>query len=130
MRLLLDNCLSPNHARGLQGLLGADGHTIVHLREKFGAATRDEVWLRELADEGNWAVLTEDHGIRRKKHEREKWLGGTLVVFFLARGWSGLNLLQKHERLIRIMGGVIENADGTKRGIGFIVRLNGTLVRA
>ena len=58
MNLFLDNCLAIRHARALNAIIQPDGHSVVHLRDKFAADKPDVEWLRELGREGGWIVIS------------------------------------------------------------------------
>lgn len=82
MKLLIDNNLPPRWAVALRALFEDDGDVIVHLRERFDAATTDAEWIRALGGEGNWSVLSSDIRIAKQRPSRELFIGAGLVGFF------------------------------------------------
>lgn len=130
MRLFVDNCLAPRHARALHLLSADDGHEIVHLRDKFPESTGDDVWIPALDAEGGWCAITKDRNIRRKPHERRLWMGRSLVMFFLAPGWDHLRLGVQHAKLSSCMDELFEQARRARPGTGFILRVDGRVTRA
>jgi hypothetical protein len=48
--------------------------------------THDVVWIRELATDGGWTIISGDPRITKLRHEREAWLSSGLTAFFLVKG--------------------------------------------
>lgn len=89
MKFLFDNNLPPSLARGIAGLSTreSDVQEVTPLRAKFAADTPDEEWLRALALEGGWNVLSIDR-FEKSAAERELVRRHGLTVFVLDRQWS------------------------------------------
>ncbi|MBE9557834.1 MAG: hypothetical protein IMF08_13330 [Proteobacteria bacterium] len=100
MKLLVDHNISPYLARAVGVVVEPDGHTVIALKDKFSPDATDETWIETLGREGGWAVLTDDHRIRKNPAERAAWRSARLKGFFLAPGWRKFNTIQKTGRLL------------------------------
>jgi hypothetical protein len=100
LKLLFDNNISPRVARAIQALVVADGDSACALRDKYDPSTPDVEWIRGLASEGGWYVVSGDHRITKNKIEREAWLQTELVGFFLEPSLARLDPLQQTARLL------------------------------
>jgi hypothetical protein len=98
--VLVDNNLSPLLARAIDILVAPDGHTVIALREKFAASTKDAEWIEALGAEGGWTVLSGDVHITRRPAERLAWHRSRLKGFFLAPAWSRMTNIEKTARLL------------------------------
>ena len=81
MNFFLDNNLSPRLSRALNELEGENGHTVVHLRERFDRNATDEEWLRGLSGD-RWCIITGDFRISRNPHEVKARNESGHTVFF------------------------------------------------
>jgi len=82
---MVDNDLPPRLARALHLIFETDGDEVVALREKFGRANvTDADWIKQLGDEGRWAVLSADRRIAKQRPSRELFIGAGLVGFFFS----------------------------------------------
>jgi hypothetical protein len=127
VRLFLDNCLAVRHARALHSILEPEGHSVVHLRDKFTADIPDAKWLHELGKEGDWVVISGDVRIVRNAHEREAWHQSGLTVFFLKPGWTNIAPLEQHAKFAHCLQDLIECARRAKPGSGFTVTPQGKI---
>lgn len=100
MKLFVDNNLSPYLARSMHQIVSVNGDIVVALRDKFSPGTSDLEWIQELGNERGWAVLTDDHRIRKNPAEREAWRSTDLLGFFLAPGWRKQNPIVQTGRLL------------------------------
>lgn len=89
MNYFFDNNLSPHLAAGIAAFSRYDARIgqVVHLRTKFDPCTPDEDWLRALADEGLWCVVSRD-AFNKSRAERELVRQHGLSVVTLARQWN------------------------------------------
>jgi predicted nuclease of predicted toxin-antitoxin system len=67
VRFFFDNNLPIRLARALQAL--APEHEIIHLIDKFAANTPDADWMRGLAGELGWVIISGDIRIGKNLHE-------------------------------------------------------------
>jgi predicted nuclease of predicted toxin-antitoxin system len=88
VKFFLDNCIAPVFAKVLNILAERQGHPIVHLRDKFPPDTKDPEWIRALAEEGEWIIVSGDPRISREKAERQAWQESRLTAFFFGDGWT------------------------------------------
>ncbi len=123
MKFFLDNTLPPRLAEALRALEGPQGYAIKHLREMFQPDTPDVEWIRKLAAEGEWVMISGDVRISRNQFERRAWIESGLTAFFLAKGWSGLKLWDQAWRLVRWWPEIVAQAEKIRPGAGFIVPL-------
>jgi hypothetical protein len=119
----LDNTLAPRIAEALGALEGPGGHTVKYLREMFSADTPDVDWIRRLASDGDWVIISGDVRISRNEFERRAWRESGLTAFFLAKGWSGLRLWDQAWRLVKWWPDIVAQAEKIRPGAGFIVPL-------
>jgi hypothetical protein len=89
LKFLFDNNLPPSLARGIAHLSSFDPaiEQVIHLRDRFRHNESDEVWLRELANEGGWIVVSIDQ-FKKSKAERELLRQRGLTVFVLDPQWA------------------------------------------
>jgi hypothetical protein len=125
VRFFLDNCLPPRLANALAALSGPDGHTVVHLRDKFPPDTEDTAWIRSLADDGDWIIVSGDPRITRNPAEREAWRESQLTAFFLKSGWTNLEFWIQVSKLIALWPKIVAHAEYAERGSGFFVPVRG-----
>lgn len=123
MRFFLDNTLPPRFAEVLQLLEGNGGHEIVHLRSKFPVDTKDVDWIRSLAAERDWVIVSGDIRISQNEFERKEWLNSGLTAFFFAKGWTTTKLWDQAWRLIKWWPIIVEQAQKIRPGAGFVVPL-------
>lgn len=127
MKLLVDNNISPLVARTLRAALTeGEGH-VEHIRERFGPGVKDEDWLQALGSEGGWAVLTADHRISRRPHEKAIWRSTDLVIFFLEPAFAKLPPREQAGRLILRWEDLVAAFGKSRPPAGFRVRLRGRL---
>ena len=126
MRFFLDNCLAIRHARALDALLKPE-HEFTHLQEKFPQDTKDADWISKLGKERGWIVISGDYRIGKSAHEKAAWHASGLTVFFLGKGWMNIPLKQQHSKLALALDDIIEHAEKSKPGTGFLITLNGKI---
>jgi hypothetical protein len=88
MKLALDENLPPSLARAIHALLAPDSGEAISIPERFGAGFADRDWIATLREQRGWAVLTADHKLRTRPHERLVLMQSGLIVLVLAHGWS------------------------------------------
>jgi PIN like domain len=123
VRFFLDNTLPPRFAEVLQLLEGDGGHKIVHLRSKFPVDTKDVDWIRSLAGERDWVIVSGDIRISQNEFERKEWLNSKLTAFFFAKGWTTIKLWDQAWRLIKWWPAIVEQSQKIRPGAGFVVPL-------
>lgn len=100
MKVLLDHNLPPRLARALNMIFEPDDEVIA-LSDKFGRSDlSDEAWITELGNEGDWAVLSADLRIAKKKPSRDLFLRAGLVGFFLSPSMQKAKLERQAARLL------------------------------
>ena len=129
MKLLVDNNLPPCLGRGLNALFNSD-HDVIHIRDKFGTGSlSDEAWIRELAEEGGWCVLSSDRRIATRKPSRDLFLRSNLIGFFLLPAVAKLPLHALTARIL-ILWPIVERTAHTKDRGCFEIGIKGTSLRA
>lgn len=124
MRFFADNNISPAIAGALHALGTYDDHVVHHAKDfsgRFERSAPDEVWLAELANEGDWVILSGDHRITKRPHQRRVWLDSGLTAFFLATGWMTAGFHQQAWRLVRWWPQIFSQAERVEPGAGFVV---------
>jgi hypothetical protein len=126
LRFFLDNNLTTKLARGFhQFVLGE--HEVVHLRDRFSRDTPDVEWMRQLADETGWVILSGDVAIGRNPYEIEAWKAAGHTIFFLKAGWTNIEFWQQVQKLARCFPDIIDRARRSKPGNSFLVTMNGKI---
>lgn len=110
MKFLLDNNLPPPLARALNELCKRDGHTVVHLSEKFTPSTPDIEWVKALKAEGNWVVVSQDQ-FKKSDLEKQAFRQAGLTVFCLAKHWSKATYWDKAHQIVRWWPAIIEQSE-------------------
>ena len=119
MRFFLDNHLAPALARSLHALSEREGDEVYHLKSRFDGATSDIDWIRTLAEEGGWIVLSGDFRIIRRPHEKRIWQSARLTGFFLAKGWINATFWDQAWRLVRWWPQIAAQARRVEAGATF-----------
>ncbi|MBI2928714.1 MAG: DUF5615 family PIN-like protein [Verrucomicrobia bacterium] len=126
MNFLFDNNLAPKLARGLNALVEPE-HKIVHLKDRFAPNVEDEEWMKTLAQEQCWVIITADVRIRRNPHEVRAWKEAGHTVFFLKPGWTDLTFWEQANKFTKSFPDIISTAERAKLGAGFLVSVNGKI---
>jgi predicted nuclease of predicted toxin-antitoxin system len=58
VRFFFDNCVSIKFVQALSILAQVQGYELVHLTDPFSADTPDEEWIRSLARDGDWVIIS------------------------------------------------------------------------
>lgn len=122
MRVFIDNCLAPRVAKALAQL--EDRFEVEHLKQIFPSATDDVEWIRVLARDRDWIVVTADL-MYRVRQEREAIQQAGHVVFFLSKGWANLPLWEQASKLFHWWPRLMDEALKAKRGDCFLVPVKG-----
>lgn len=126
MRFFVDNNIAPKLARGFNAFVAGE-HEVVHLRDKFPASTPDVDWMRALAGDSGWVILSGDVAIGRNPHEVKAWKEAGHVVFFLKKGWTNIEFWQQVQKLAKAFPDIIAEARRAKPGDCFVVTTNGKI---
>ena len=124
MKLLVDNNLPPRLASALHTIFEPD-HEVVALRNKFGRSNlTDEEWIIRLGKEGDWAVLSADMNIARKKPSRDLFIGAGLVGFFFGPAMQKWPLSRQCARVLIIWPQMVSHMKTAANGV-FELRASG-----
>lgn len=110
MKFLLDNNLPPALARALNELSKVEGHSVVHLSEKFPRDTADIDWITALKAEGDWVIVSQDQ-FRKSDLEKEAFRQAGLTVFCLAKHWSKARYWEKAHQIVRWWPAIMAQAE-------------------
>lgn len=109
MKFFFDNGLSPRLAAAFRVLLESEGHVVEHIHDRFPHDIADIDWIRALAREEGWIVISRDARLLKNPHERQALAEAGLIVFVLATGWHHQkrwsitwNLMRWWERIMRV----------------------------
>jgi len=127
VNFFIDNNLPPKVARALHCLLEPQ-HSVVHLKERFAADTSDVDWMRSLATESDWVIVSGDTNISRNPHEVEAWKAAGHTTFFLSPGWTHLGRFEQASKLLALFPRIVDLAMKTKRGSVFMVPIRGAKI--
>ncbi|HVU23753.1 MAG TPA: hypothetical protein VHE13_06480 [Opitutus sp.] len=126
MRLFFDNNLSPKLARSLDVLVQPE-HRVVHLKERFAANTPDAVWMRALASESDWVIVSGDLQIRQNAHEIKAWQEAGHTTFFLKKGWIALARWDQVWKFAKVFPELLTTAERARKGSAFFITPNGKI---
>lgn len=126
MRFFFDNNLAPRLAHGFKAL-ALDQHEIIHLRDRFPASKPDVEWMKELAAESGWVIISADVRIGKNRHEIEAWKQAGHTIFFLKSGWTSIDFWQQVQKLAKCFPEIVELAQRAKPGDSFQVKVNGKI---
>ena len=125
MRFFFDNNLPVRLAKALQVL--APEHEIIHLTDKFAANTADVDWMRGLAGELDWVIISGDMRIGKNLHEVQAWREAGHTLFFLKPGWITQPFWVQAWRFVKCFPEIVAAAKKAKTGDSFVVAVNGTI---
>ena len=118
--------IAPRLAHGFNEFV-KDEHEVVHLRKRFAANTPDVEWMRAMANEANWVILSGDTAIGRNPHEVAAWKEAGHVIFFLKPGWTNIPFWQQVQKLAKCFPEIIARAQRAKPGDSFMVSVRGEI---
>ena len=126
MRFFVDNNVAPRLARGFNQFVAGE-HEFVHLRDRFPADAPDVKWMRELAAESNWVIISGDVAIRKNPHEVAAWKEAGHVIFFLKPGWTNIPFWTQVEKLAQRFEKIEQLARRATPGDSFMVGVRGEI---
>ena len=126
MKFFFDNNLAAKIARGLNCFVSPD-HQVVHLKEKFAADTDDTVWMKQLAQQEDWIIITADRRIGKNPHEIAAWKQAGHTIFFLKPGWTDMKFWDQAQKFTKCFPQIIEKATHAKRGSSFVISVSGKI---
>ena len=126
MRIFIDNNIAPKLARGFNEFVQGEDE-VVHLRDRFSGNTPDVDWMRGLAAESGWVILSGDVAIGRNPHEVAAWKGAGHTIFFLRSGWTNIEFWQQVQKLAKCFPEIMALAQRAKPGDSFLVTVNGKI---
>ncbi len=104
-------------------------HHVFHLRDKFAPNTEDAEWMKKLAAEADWIIITADVRISRNPHEVKAWKEAGHTIFFLKPGWTHLTFWDQANKFTKCFPQILHEAERAERGTAFIVTTNGKIER-
>lgn len=129
MRFFFDNNLSPKLARSLHELVQPE-HEVVHLKQKFPADISDEKWMRGLAAEPDWVIVSGDLQIRKNKHEIMAWKEAGHTTYFLKPGWIHIPIWDQMWKFAKVFPEILATAERARKGTAFFVTPNSKIEEA
>lgn len=129
MKFFFDNNLSPKLARSLDVLVQPE-HRVIHLKERFAADTADEVWMRALAGESDWVIISGDLQIRKNPHEIKAWQEAGHTTFFLKKGWTDLSFWDQAWKFAKVFPELLATAERARKGSAFFITPNTKIEQA
>lgn len=126
MRFFVDNNIALRLSRGFHEFVHGE-HEFVHLRQKFPANTPDVKWMRDLAAESGWVIISGDVAIRKNPHEVAAWKEAGHVIFFLKPGWTNIPFWTQVEKLTQRFEQIEALARRAKPGDSFMVGVRGEI---
>jgi hypothetical protein len=126
VRFFFDNNLPPKLAKGLHVLIAPE-HEVIHLKEKFPQNTSDEDWMKGLAKELDWVIISGDNRITKNPHEVQAWRAAGHTTFFLKPGWTNFDFWTQAYKIVKCFPDIIATARKAKSGKFFLVAGNGKI---
>jgi PIN like domain len=126
VRFFFDNNLAAKLAHGLDQMIEPN-HRVFHLRDKFPPNVEDVVWMKSLASEQGWIIITADVRISRNPHEIRAWEEAGHTIFFLKPGWTDLTFWEQANKFTKCFPQIIKEAARAERGAAFIITVNGKI---
>ena len=125
MKFFFDNNLAAKLAHGLNEMV-EPGHQVVHLRDKFAPNVEDVVWMKALAAEEDWVIITADVRIVVAIHMRFVLGKKPDIPFFLKPGWTDLTFCwNQANKFTKCFPQVIAQAERAERAAAFVITVNG-----
>lgn len=125
MRFFFDNCVSVKFVRALSILAQIQEYELVHLTERFAPDTSDEEWIRRLANDRDWVIISGDPRISRGRAQRRAWQESGLTAFFFADGWASRGFWKQAESLVHWWPQIVLRAREATAGTGYLIPLSG-----
>jgi hypothetical protein len=126
VRFFIDNNIAPKLARGFHQFVAGE-HEVIHLRDRFPPDKPDVEWMRELAGESGWIILSGDVAISRNPHEVAAWKEAGHTIFFLKAGWTNIEFWPQVQKLAKCFPEIITRAHRAGAGDSFLVTVNGKI---
>jgi hypothetical protein len=124
VKFYFDRTQSPRLARIALEVLAHEGHGCDWSRHRYpDRDPGDAAWMRDLAGEGGWTLISGDERISRNPAERAIWRASGMTTFFLQPTWMGAQLPEQAWRLLRWLPRLIEIAATERPGTGLSVPL-------
>jgi hypothetical protein len=111
--------MSPVHAEALRVLTKPNGPEFAHLTELFKADTPDPEWIRALASDEDWIIVSGDTRISTNPANKKAWHESGLTAFFFGEPWQNINRFKQAEALMHWWPIIADQAKRTPRGYGF-----------
>ena len=102
-------------------------HHVFHLRDKFPPNIEDADWMKLLAAQADWIIITVDVRISRNPHEVKAWHEAGHTIFFLKPGWTDLTFWEQANKFTKCFPQIIYEAERAERGTAFLVTTNGEI---
>jgi hypothetical protein len=119
LKFFFDNCVSPNLVEALRCL--DPRHDLTYLRKKFDPDTPDPVWIRSLAAEGGWIIVSGDPRISRGQAERAAWIESRLTAFFCGDAWGSRKLMTQASEMMRWWDDIVDYSKKAAPGSGYLL---------
>ena len=127
MRFFIDNNLAPKLAQALHCLVQPE-HEVIHLRALFPQNTNDEDWMRALAREANWVIISADTAISRNPHEVEAWKQAGHPLFFIRHSLLQQGFWLQASRICAVFPDILRLAGRARPGDAFQISVRGRII--
>lgn len=127
MRFILDENFSFRIAKILRVLIEGQLpiYEIEHLDKDLNqGGVPDPEWLASLPSNEQISLLTKDHGIRKRPHERAAWRKSGVITFFFRDGWFYTKGNEQASLMIKWWPAILEIASGANNGDVFSIPYN------
>jgi hypothetical protein len=122
VKFFFDNNLPILLAHGIRELARCDQRiaTVCHLADRFERNTTDIGWMKSLAEEGRWIVISQD-AFRKNDLERDALRKSGLIVFVLDRQWAQQSYWPKASNLVKWWPSITDQSARMQGGAAFRV---------
>jgi hypothetical protein len=112
MRFFFDRNMSPKISMMIAAYEGSDGHTILHLNDRFRHDTPDEEWLTTLGEEDPaWIIISGDGRIVKNKVQMAVLAEANLTYFLMVHPWMQWNIEESAWKFVRLWPTLVSSAD-------------------
>lgn len=123
MKFFFDNCLSHKFVKALTALSKEGECTIIHLSDKFTPDTKDEEWIKTLAQEEEWVIISADPRIARDRGPRQAWRESNLTAFFFEGKLIECNFWKQAKHIVEWWPKILQEAKNAHKGAGYLINI-------
>jgi hypothetical protein len=101
MRFLVDHCISHRVCKAIAVLTASGEVKIFALKDQFPVTTSDQDFLKKLALDGDWCIISQDVGIPAHSVRLKLVSEQGSIIFLLNGKWGNKTIWEKSAHLIQ-----------------------------